>query len=194
MMFARRFALITAKAAAASAIIGTICASIIWLVAVPDRDPSLALHGNEVYRDGSPFSGVVYRFHTTGYPARIYLVWQGKRWGTERIWYDNGNLMLERPHRDGIPDGYWRQWYRDGKVKSLKQYKAGRVVGEVWGWHANGQVSDYNRYDQDGQELSHKSWIADGTPYYNYVYQNGRKVGLTGGRFCKRLNKIQRTP
>jgi hypothetical protein len=149
---------------------------------------SVGLEGR--YRD-RPFSGVVYARHSTGWPSHLTWFWRGVRVGVERLWYDDGAPMAERPYRNGKPHGAWRQWYQDGSPKSLKTYDDGVIDGEVWDWHANGVVADFDLYER-GREITHKSWVADGTPHYNYVYQNGRKVGIRGGSFCKRLSTLAR--
>jgi antitoxin component YwqK of YwqJK toxin-antitoxin module len=82
-------------------------------------------------------------------------------------------------------------WYQDGSAKSLKTYVNGQIDGESWAWHGNGQLSDFNLFKL-GEEISHKSWVFDGTPFYNYVYQNGEKVGMKGGEYCKRSEVQQR--
>ncbi len=140
---------------------------------------------------GKPFSGILLDTYENGRPKHFQMLWQGKFFATEYIWYPDGQRMAERPHKDGLPHGDWKMWYPDGSVKSLRHYKEGQITGEMWGWHSNGQVSDFNLYE-NGQEISHKSWIADGTPYYNYVYYQGKKVGMKGGEFCKPLQKIIR--
>lgn len=104
--------------------------------------------------------------------------------GVERQWYVEGGLWSEDEYKNGLPDGEWRMWYPDGRVKHLAHYVRGERHGKSYGWHPNGQLSDFNLHVH-GQEISHKAWISDGTPFYNYVYQDGIKVGIKGGDFCK---------
>lgn len=157
---------------------------------VKDSNPRLKPFGYQRHFEGKPFTGVSYSLHTNGKLRRIMMFWQGRKVATERIWYDNGQLMVERPYREGKAHGSWKQWYDNGAVKSFKNYRHGVIDGEVWAWHANGQLSDFNLYD-NGREIAHKSWIADGKPFYNYVYQDGHKIGIKGGDYCKRLDKIR---
>ena len=154
-------------------------------------DPSLKLVGYDLEYRNEPATGIVYSLFLNWHPKQLYFLWQGKRVGKEFIWYDNGNLMAVYSYGDGLPDGDWKMWHEDGSVKSLKRYDKGVIDGESWGWHANGQISDYNLYSK-GEEITHKSWVFDGKPYYNYVYQNGKKIGLIGGEFCKRLEILKK--
>ncbi|WP_141732758.1 toxin-antitoxin system YwqK family antitoxin [Oligoflexus tunisiensis] len=159
---------------------------------VVDRShPAFVPVGYEYHYKGRPFSGIAYSLFPSYQPQHALMVWQGKRIGVELVWYDNGALMASRPYQDGLPHGPWKQWYADGKVKSLKNYIHGVVDGETWAWHANGRLAEFNLYEKE-QELAHKSWVADGVPFYNYVYQAGEKVGMKGGEFCKRLEVIKK--
>jgi antitoxin component YwqK of YwqJK toxin-antitoxin module len=156
-------------------------------------DPRLKLVTYDYEWEGRPANAIVYSFYTNHRPKEFFILWQGKKRGTEYIWYDNGQLMTERPHAEGLPHGDWKMWYENGAAKSLKTYELGRIVGEAWSWHPNGQIGTYNRYAGTGErEDTHKAWIPDGTVYYNYVYQNGHKVGVKGGEFCKRLEIIKK--
>ena len=75
-------------------------------------------------------------------------------------------------------------WYRDGKVQALKNYVNGLADGEFWGWHHNGEVSDYHVF-KAGKQTIYKSFISDGKPFYNFVFDGNKTVGLKAGSFCK---------
>lgn len=141
-----------------------------------------------LYRDRL-FTGVLYRPNKDYSLGMIAFFWNGRRTGTERFWYDNGAAFSVQPYKDGLPHGDWKQWYPNGKVKSFRHYEHGKIDGESWGWHENGQVSDFN-VNVQGKEVTHKSWISDGTPFYNYVAFAGERIGMRGGEFCKRLSVI----
>jgi antitoxin component YwqK of YwqJK toxin-antitoxin module len=149
-------------------------------------DPKVATAGLEARYGDSPLTGLVFDFYPNRRPSYLAFFWRGKRVGTERQWYPDGGLWSEEEYAGGLPNGEWRMWYPDGKVKRLAHYRDGERDGEMFGWHPNGQLSDYNFYER-GREITHKAWISDGVPFYNYVYQDGRKVGMRGGDFCKLL-------
>lgn len=156
-------------------------------------DPRLRLVSYDYEWKDRPANAIVYSLYDNHRPKEFFVLWQGKKLGTEYIWYDNGQLMAERPHSKGLPHGAWKMWYEDGSAKSLKTYELGAIVGDAWSWHPNGQVGTFNRYAGGSErEETHKAWIPDGTVYYNYVYQNGHKVGVKGGEFCKRLEIIKK--
>ena len=156
---------------------------------VSDADPDFSPIGYDYQYRGKLFSGVLYRRHGNHALAMLAFLWQGKKIGTERLWHDTGAVFAVQPYKNGQPHGDWKQWYPDGSVKSLRHYEDGLIDGESWSWHPNGQLSDFN-LNNKGKEISHKSWVSDGTPFYNYVTRDGERIGMRGGEFCKRLTAI----
>jgi len=157
---------------------------------VKEFDSRLVTSGEDTTFVGHPFTGIAYSLYRDYRPQHVQFFFRGKQIGTEYLWYPDGTIMAERPYKSGKPHGRWKMWYEDGSVRSLRTYVDGVIDGEMWGWHANGQVSDFNVYDH-GKEITHKSWISDGTPFYNYVYQDSKRVGMFGGDYCKRLGNLK---
>ena len=81
-------------------------------------------------------------------------------------------LQTDEGNATGIPVAQYAEAVKDAKALGLPA-------------SANGNVAQFTAFE-DGQETAHKSWIADGTPFYNYVHRDGRRVGVQGGEFCKR--------
>lgn len=165
-------------------------AAVLWaafsVFTVRSSDPRITMAVDTARVSGRKFTGIAYDFYPNRYPSYLGLFWNGKKTGTEYQWYPDGGLWVQDEFRDGVPHGESKIWYPDGKVKRLAHFDRGERTGEYFGWHPNGQLSDYNFYEGK-REVTHKSWISDGVPFYNYVYQNGRKVGMRGGDFCKLL-------
>lgn len=165
------------------------CAGLAWWSAGPEvlvssRARGLKDIGLEIQYAGRPFSGVLYGFYKNRRPKQLTFVWRGRRIGTEYSWHSNGQIAFVAPYREGRRHGVWKQWYADGGVRAYRTYVDGAIDGEYWTWHGNGVVSDYRVFDK-GKLLVFKSFISDGKPYYNYVYHQGKRVGLQGGDFCK---------
>jgi len=155
---------------------------------VHESDPDLRTHIDTTTYKGRPYTGFAYetwigrrRLHKL-----MYFI-GGHKTGTERHWYDSGNLWIEREYSKGLPHGEWRQWFESGKVKALGYYTNGQSDGEFWSWYDNGQLAEYNVI-KAGQDVTQKTFIKDGAIYNNYVYHNGERVGVVGGEFCK-VNK-----
>lgn len=131
------------------------------------------------------------RFESFLHLRQLAFYWDGKKAGIELHWYSNGQLWTERRYSNGLEDGVTRAWFPSGHVKYLKHFSRGLAHGEFWAWYDNGQVALYALYDHD-REVTYKAWTWNGTPFYNYVWKNGEKVGLQGDDFCKprKLSKI----
>lgn len=54
-------------------------------------------------------------------------------------YYENGQMKLEGPFKDGERNGQWSYWYADGKLWSQGVYKNGVENGLKTIWHTNGQ-------------------------------------------------------
>lgn len=147
-------------------------------------DPAFALvHGDTRWR-GRPFTGVAYEPHRWNQLYRLAFFLGGRQVLKELHWYPSGARWIENDFAGGLPHGLFRMWFEDGKAQALARYDRGERHGESWGWHRSGRVTHYARYER-GRELAFKTWTFDGKPYFNYVYQDGRKVGVQGGDFCK---------
>jgi hypothetical protein len=132
-----------------------------------------------------PLTGIVYEFYRGHGLAKITVLFRGKRHGPEIHWYDNGQRWIERHYRDGLETGIHRAWYPDGSVKFLKSFSnEGVPHGEFYAWHSNGRLAEYTRF-VNGQEIATKSWTGGGKPFYNYIWRNGKRVGLQGDTYCE---------
>lgn len=135
--------------------------------------------------DKKPFSGITYKFHANSWHLyKIQFFWEGRQEMTEHRWFANSIKWQELEFKNGLRHGVHKGWYNTGKVQFYKTYVDDKVHGEFWGWHPNGEVSDYHVFHH-GEQIVYKSFIGDGKPYFNYVYRNGKRVGLQGGDYCK---------
>jgi antitoxin component YwqK of YwqJK toxin-antitoxin module len=152
---------------------------------IPYSDSNLKRVAYEFHYAKKPYSGIAYERYPSGKLGRLVLFWNGKKVLKEVEWYPNGNIMAES-HYDfqGRRHGDWKMWHPDGKPKSLTHYVDNLKQGEQWAWHPNGTLVEYNVH-KDNATITHKAWIFDGTPFYNYVYQDREAVGVQGGDFCR---------
>ena len=160
-----------------------VLSAVVYLLA-PAHSWQLSQSGNISTRFGLPYTGFVFEFG----PKWSLKSWvpyvMGKKWGREIHWHPSGQRWLEREYVKGVPQGQFKGWHANGKAQMLMHYVNGNIDGERWTWHANGQVAEYALF-KDGKEIAAKAWIADGKPFYNYVYQKGVKVGIKEGEFCR---------
>ena len=77
--------------------------------------------------------------------------------------YENGQLKLERTHKDGYLDGLSRTWYENGQLYVEINYKDGKKDGVGRNWYENGQLNEEGEW-QEGVIISIKRWDEDGKP------------------------------
>jgi len=148
---------------------------------VDSFDNTFKLSERILYKDQKLFSGKLRRFN--GQIEKIIEYKNGLKQGVERHFYPSGILFKEQFYREGKPIGNHREWFKNGKKKRLTQFKNGQHHGDYIHWYDNGQVYIYTKYD-NGQIQGHKLWRKNGRIYANYVYKNGKRLGLTGGKLC----------
>jgi antitoxin component YwqK of YwqJK toxin-antitoxin module len=150
---------------------------------VPIHSAGLALAPYGYSYVGKPFTGVVYE-RGSGYHLLMFTtVYKGLRHGPDIQWYASGNRFIERHYYYGRATGVHKAWFENGRIRSFKTYRNGEPDGEFYEWHSNGQLAQFILYRQ-GKEVAAKSWTAGGKPFYNYVWNEGRPVGLQGDAFC----------
>lgn len=151
--------------------------------AVPQASPELEVTPLGYRYRGRPFTGLTYVLYPSRLPAKLAFFRSGKRQGPEIHWYRNGQRWMERHYDEGLEVGTHKVWYPDGAVKSLKQFSQGMPHGDFLDWHSNGVPALFIHYEK-GTEVTAKSWTAGGKPFYNYLWREGRRVGLEGDAFC----------
>jgi len=150
---------------------------------VNERSPYLRLAPFGFSYQGAPLTGMIYGFHDAWRVSRFTMLKQGKLHGVDQQWYLNSQQSIERHYEDGLEVGVHKAWYEDGKVRFLKNFVKGVAHGEFYEWHENGQLAQFVIYDF-GREVAAKSWTAGGKPFYNYVWDKQKPIGLRGDTYC----------
>jgi antitoxin component YwqK of YwqJK toxin-antitoxin module len=148
------------------------------------NDPSLSTVGTELILNGKKFTGIAYELYRDKNIYRLAPVYSGQRFYKEVHWHPNGTRWVERDFKHGLPHGKFRIWYPNGKIQSITNFVNGLAHGESWSWHQNGRVTEY-RLSNHGNEVAYKAFTFDGKTFYNYIYQNGERIGVQAGEFCK---------
>lgn len=132
--------------------------------------------------EGRPFSGITYQW-TKGRLTKLAFHLHGKRHGGEWQWNIDGQILIERHYHWGQEDGEQLSWYPDGKPRTFKYFSKGKLEGEAYEWHSTGSLAQVVSY-RNGEEWGAKSFTAGGKPFYNYVWHDEKRIGLSGDRFC----------
>lgn len=155
---------------------------------INESDPSLKISTKGYEYNGKIFTGVVLQKYSLLQPARVFVLYNGKQHGPDIQWYPNGTRFIERHYRNGQEVGEHKAWFENGSVQFYKKFIDGNADGEFFIWHANGQLAQYILYNK-GVELAAKSWTAGGRPFFNYVWSDGKTIGLKGDSFCSPKKK-----
>lgn len=87
------------------------------------------------------------------------------RWishGESAEWELNG-ARGEVSYKNGEPHGTQRRWYPNGKLHIERQWVNGKMHGRDRGWYSNGQPQ-YDAQNINGEEVSGQAWDKDGQP------------------------------
>jgi len=77
------------------------------------------------------------------------------------LYYENGQIDLERNWKDGKKDSKTTNYYENGQIKKEKNYKDGKQDGLYTVWYENGQRSSVTTWKND-EIISGKCWDEDG--------------------------------
>ena len=99
--------------------------------------------------------------------------------GTQRLWFENGQLRREAEYNDGKNHGRMTEWYESGIKREEGMYQNGRSEGLWQGWwEVTGAKSWEETYDSEGHIQRETSWWdMDGGMRVDGTFRKGRKHG-----------------
>ena len=71
----------------------------------------------------------------------------------EGIWeefYENGNIRMRTPYKEGKMDGVREWFYPNGNIEWRTPFKGGKIDGIAEGFHPNGNITE-TRHWKDGE-------------------------------------------
>lgn len=111
------------------------------------------------YRNGQIHGELIEFNHRSQKTLRVQPYQRGKKHGEQIGYYPNGQLKFISHVEEGLYHGVSKKYYDNGQMYSYTLYEKGEVKG-------------------------HKLWRKNGRIYSNYVYRQGKKYGLDGGKLC----------
>ena len=157
--------------------------SVLKIVDASDMDLKLD-NGVLFYKEVS-FSGVLVEYYDAEKLKSRIEYFEGKKHGSEKQWYVNGNELIERFYKAGFKTGVHKSWREDGTQKFEYHFnEKGEFHGIVKEWYKNAQIfRDFNYVF--GKEVGlQRMWKNDGTIKANYEVVNGERFGLIGLKKC----------
>ncbi len=106
----------------------------------------------------------------------------GSKHGAERKWYDNGKLAYEGAYADGHRVGAWVFYYKNGKLKEQCNYdSAGKLHGELAVYKGNGELKYRGGYLHGDK---HGDWEGNWNDRTRFATEKGHyERGQSHGEF-----------
>lgn len=148
-------------------------------------DVNLKLENGILFYKENPFKGTLVSYYEVEKLKSQVEYIDGKKHGSEKQWYANGDKLIERFYKEGFKTDIHKSWWEDGTQKFEYHFnKKGEFHGFVKEWYKSGQIfRDFNYVA--GKELgSQRLWKDNGSIKANYEVVNGERFGLIGLKKC----------
>jgi antitoxin component YwqK of YwqJK toxin-antitoxin module len=106
--------------------------------------------------------GPVYRNFLSGKKQEVGFYSNNKRVGTNKWFFENGNLSTEYNYTDGKLDGGIKEYYENGNIKTEGNYLNDKRVGLWKTYHDNGKVATEGSYTNGEAKGIWKTYDSEG--------------------------------
>ncbi len=91
-----------------------------------------------------------------------YFIFNGKKEGENKNYYDNGQLYIIYNFINNKLEGEYKQYYSDSKLWQTCNYKNGKAEGEFKSYYENGLPERICNYKNGNREGECKDYYCDG--------------------------------
>lgn len=133
-----------------------------------ERKNGIWYYKNEIY------SGKFKDYYYSGKIQGEGILKNGKIEGLRKMYYQNGNLSLERNYINSLPDGLDKEYYENGVLKQKGEFVAGKEEGEWESYFPNGQVKLHSNYKNGGINGTVIKYYSSGKIKEKVFIQNGK--------------------
>jgi len=88
-------------------------------------------------------------------------------------YYDNGNIQSTHYMFDNLIDGEEKIWREDGKLLIQSNWVKGKKEGKFEQWHANGMLSEICYFKNNKKNGESKKWYYNGLLKKHTLYRHG---------------------
>ncbi len=92
--------------------------------------------------------------------------------GTERAYYETGELMRETEYKEGLPYGFTVEYYKRGAKKCISYYSKGIQQGDYKLWDEGGKVMIEGKYKDDLKVGQWRIYDDDENEYFTMEYNS----------------------
>ncbi len=109
-----------------------------------------------IVKDDTIVDGVLKFYHPNGKKMVEVLYINGKKEGTQKGYYNSGNLEYIGNNKNGFKDSVW-VWYfdsdtvKDKSIKSIEYWKNGKQLSHQYEFNLDGQIINYEFFDLAGR-------------------------------------------
>jgi antitoxin component YwqK of YwqJK toxin-antitoxin module len=103
----------------------------------------------------------------------------------------SGQKLAKREFVNGENSGIHEGWFENGGRRFHYEYANANPNGDFWEWHRSGHPSLFARFE-NGRLIGKKMWREDGKIYMNFVFPEGRPVGVPGVKLCYQVRESQK--
>ena len=96
----------------------------------------------------------------------------GKKHGTFKWWYSNGQIREECEYQNGQPNGNYNSWWQNGKKHIEKWISPSDDRNYSLEWWQNGQIINANIYTKNNKYRMQTLWETNGKLKCSGIYKN----------------------
>ena len=112
-----------------------------------------------------------------------YYVFNGKRNGPMRVYYESGQLRTEINFNDDLPDGIAKDFFENGKIQTINHFKKGKENGKFISYHTNGNIHTKYNFVDGFQHGKQENWFLSGTIDVEKNMKDGKRHGWSRNYF-----------
>lgn len=129
----------------------------------------------EIYdENGNLFTGT--RKGTVGSKVIEYEVVNGKKHGSFKTYYENGNPEMEGQIKENKNEGLWKYYYENGTLESEGNFQDDRIEGKWYWYYPTGSLREISEYQDGVRNGKIIMYDSTGTVIEEKLYKDGSEV------------------
>ncbi|CAN5340152.1 hypothetical protein BH23BAC3_BH23BAC3_03230 [soil metagenome] len=136
-------------------------------------DGFIRLQNGDINSDYSSIDGRIYHtvYQENGEPVML-TVYEGdyNQQKEFHVWHENGAPLVQ------ITNSMMRTWYENGQLQMQMPLKNGKIHGKSIAWHKNGKLRAENHFTDDVMDGRFKEWDEEGNLIQKHTYEMGQLI------------------
>ena len=132
---------------------------------IPTTKNMEMLNGNIWHYNNKIYSGKFIDYYYSGRIQGEGNLLNGRLDGLRKMYFQNGNVSLERYYKNSIPNGLEQEFYEDGSLKQKGEFINGKEEGLWEMYFPNGKVKQRSVFKEGKMIDKSISFLSNGTEY-----------------------------